>query len=109
VNVCHDIARKRKKWQHTVPLVAAPEAAIVASGDPHTGLTGEQEKQIVRQALGSLPHKERQAIVLRDVEGYSTAEVAEILRSSETTVRSQICRGRLKMKQLIDRMIGGHE
>jgi RNA polymerase sigma-70 factor (ECF subfamily) len=109
VNVCRDIGRKRGRWRHTVPLVAAPEAAIAATGDPHTGLTGEQEKQMVRRALESLPEKERLAILLRDVEGYATAEVAEILRSSETTVRSQISRGRLKMKQTLDRIIGGRQ
>jgi RNA polymerase sigma-70 factor (ECF subfamily) len=54
-----------------------------------------------------LPEKERLAIVLRDVEGLSTAEVAAILHSSETTVRSQVSRGRLRIKEAIDRMMGG--
>ena len=42
------------------------------------------------------------------VEGLSTADVASILQSSETTVRSQVSRGRLKLKAAIDRMTGGH-
>ena len=50
-----------------------------------------------------LPEKERMAVILRDVEGFSTSEVAEILGSSEGTVRSQICRGRLRIKEAMDR------
>jgi RNA polymerase sigma-70 factor (ECF subfamily) len=42
------------------------------------------------------------AVILRDVEGFSTAEVAEILGSSEGTVRSQFCRGRLRLKEILD-------
>jgi RNA polymerase sigma-70 factor (ECF subfamily) len=50
------------------------------------------------QALGTLPAKERAAIVLREIEGLSTAEVAGILGSSDVTVRSQVAKaiGRLK-------------
>jgi RNA polymerase sigma-70 factor (ECF subfamily) len=47
-------------------------------------------------------------VILRDVEGFSTSEVAEILGSSEGTVRSQICRGRLRIKAALDRMTGEH-
>ena len=46
------------------------------------------------------------AVILRDVEGFSTSEVAEILGSSESTVRSQICRGRLRIKEAMDRKDG---
>jgi RNA polymerase sigma-70 factor (ECF subfamily) len=44
--------------------------------------------------------------VLRDVEGLTTGEVATILQSSETTVRSQVSRGRLRLKVALDRLIG---
>jgi len=108
VNACRDIGRKRQKWRSTFPETTAPEAvATDPSGDPHAGLAGEQERQMVWKALDSLPEKERMAIVLRDIEGFSTSEVAAILRSSETTVRSQVSRGRLRMKELIDQMMGG--
>jgi RNA polymerase sigma-70 factor (ECF subfamily) len=59
------------------------------------------------KALQSLPEKERLAIILRDVEGLSTAEVASILQSSQTTVRSQVSRGRLRLKAAIDHLLGG--
>jgi RNA polymerase sigma-70 factor (ECF subfamily) len=58
------------------------------------------------KALDALPEKERMALILRDVEGLSTAETAEALASSETTVRSQICRGRLRLKGILENMKG---
>jgi RNA polymerase sigma-70 factor (ECF subfamily) len=58
---------------------------------------------MLRRALQELPEKERAAIVLRDIEGLSTAEVAEILGSSEPTVRSQISTARLKIRKMLRR------
>jgi RNA polymerase sigma-70 factor (ECF subfamily) len=49
------------------------------------------------------------AVILRDIDGLSTSEVAVILRSSETTVRSQVSQARLKMKEAIDLMTGGRQ
>ena len=59
------------------------------------------------KALDTLPEKERLAVILRDIDGMKTSEVAEILGSSETTVRSQVSRARVRMKEVIDRMTGG--
>ena len=85
-----------------------PDAACAdESSNPHAGLAEEQQRQMLWKALESLPEKERMAVVLRDIEGMSTSEVAEMLGSSETTVRSQISRARVRMKDAIDQMIGG--
>lgn len=108
VNVCRDIGRKRQQRRNLFVEINPPDT-IDESGDPHTGLAGEQELEIVWKALNALPEKERMAIVLRDVEGFSTSEVAAILQSSESTVRSQVSRGRLRMKEAMDRMMGGQQ
>jgi RNA polymerase sigma-70 factor (ECF subfamily) len=106
VNVCRDAGRRRQRHRNTFVDVEEPET-VDRSADPHAGLARKQERLILQRALDSLPEKERLAIVLRDVEGLSTAEVASILRSSETTVRSQVSRGRLRLKAAIDRLMGG--
>lgn len=53
------------------------------------------------EALAQLGEKERAALVLREVEGLSTAEVAEMLDSTESTVRVQISKARLKLRELL--------
>jgi RNA polymerase sigma-70 factor, ECF subfamily len=106
VNVCRDTARRRQRRRDTFVAIEAPET-IDRSPGPYDGLARKQELAILQTALDTLPEKERLAIVLRDVEGLSTAEVASILQSSQTTVRSQVSRGRLRLKAAIDRLIGG--
>jgi RNA polymerase sigma-70 factor, ECF subfamily len=99
VNVCHDLSRKR----HAQPQGVIDPDVLRAAGDPHRELHTEQQRTILYKALQELPEKERAAIVLRDIEGLSTAEVAEILGSSEATVRSQISSARLKIKKAVKR------
>jgi RNA polymerase sigma-70 factor (ECF subfamily) len=104
VNVCRDAGRSRQRRRNTFVDVETPDP-IDRSADPYAGLVRKQERVILQRALDCLPEKERLAIVLRDVEGFSTAEVAAILQSSETTVRSQISRARLRLKTAIDRLL----
>jgi RNA polymerase sigma-70 factor (ECF subfamily) len=61
---------------------------------------------MLRKALDTLPEKERMALILRDGEGLSTAEVAAILGSSEGTIRSQVSRGRLRLKEAVEAITG---
>jgi RNA polymerase sigma-70 factor (ECF subfamily) len=103
VNVCHDISRKRG---HSVALedVALEDAPVVPPSAQH-GMEHAQQLELVRRALGRLGEKERAALVLRDVEGLSTREVAAILGSSEATVRSQISTARLKLRDFTSRLL----
>jgi RNA polymerase sigma-70 factor (ECF subfamily) len=99
VNVCHDLANKR----HKQPQGAIDPDLLHSVGDPHDSLHSEEQRKLLHAALQELPEKERAAVVLRDIEGLSTAEVAEILGSSEGTVRSQISNARLKIRKAIQR------
>jgi RNA polymerase sigma-70 factor (ECF subfamily) len=56
--------------------------------------------------LRRLPEKERAALVLRDLEGLKTSEVAEALGSSEATVRSQVASARAKVRAAVERYFG---
>jgi RNA polymerase sigma-70 factor (ECF subfamily) len=64
-----------------------------------------EKRNLVKEALKRLPEKERAAVVLRDIEGLSTREVAGILGSSEVTVRSQVSSARMKMKLFLERRL----
>jgi RNA polymerase sigma-70 factor (ECF subfamily) len=110
VNVCRNIGRRRKQRLNTFSEAETVEpAAMDKACDPYLGIVEDQERQMLRRALDSLPEKERIAITLRDIEGFSTAEVAAILESSESTVRSQVSRARVRMKDAIDQMMGGQQ
>jgi len=99
VNVCHDLGKKRLQQSSAV---FDPEQ-LPATASPHDDLHLEERKSMLYSALQELPEKERAAIVLRDIEGLSTAEVAEILGSSEATVRSQVSTARVKIRKAVER------
>jgi RNA polymerase sigma factor (sigma-70 family) len=54
-------------------------------------------------ALARLPPRERAAVVLREIEGISTAEVAAALGSSEGTVRSQVSKALTRLRVLLNK------
>jgi RNA polymerase sigma-70 factor (ECF subfamily) len=97
VNICRDLRRRSKR---TVPLEPEHDA-IDGSSDPEATAAASQQYRMVLAALGTLTLREREAIVLRDLEGRSTGNVAGILGSSEATVRSQLSTGRVKIRSYI--------
>ncbi len=82
VNLCMDQFRSSRE------MVSVPELPSLARSS-ESELIREQEKAQLMAALAQLAPRERAAIVLREIEGLSTAEVAEILGSTPGTVRSQ--------------------
>ncbi len=100
VNICNDQLRTRKRIT-VLPEMAAPDRTDEATN------TAER-RRIAAAALQSLPEKERTALILRDIEGLSTSEVAEILGVSESTVRSQISTGRVKLTKFVAQFLRRH-
>jgi RNA polymerase sigma-70 factor (ECF subfamily) len=109
VNVCRDIARKRGRADQFKSFEAEREMGsfetLASSENVEAAAMQSQEQAIIAEALSRLSKKERAAIVLRDLEGMSTEEVARILGSSQTTVRSQIASARMKIKQYRDHVL----
>jgi RNA polymerase sigma-70 factor, ECF subfamily len=91
-NVCKDRLRRRRKAEPIPEGLAGPAATETAL------LLGE-----VRAAIERLPDRERAALLLREVEGLETEEVAARLGTAPVTVRSQIARARTKLR----RWLGG--
>ncbi|MFO7714096.1 RNA polymerase sigma factor [Desulfosarcina sp.] len=56
---------------------------------------------VIRQALMALPEKYRLVIVLRDVEGFSTQEAAEILELTPTNIKVRLHRARLFLREAL--------
>jgi|SRR5579875_341055 len=97
VNVCLD-SKRRGRAGMGIDETAEPRDTALG---PEEALRAAQERQLLMTALRQLPERERAAIVLRDLEGCSTAEAADILGSSEGTVRSQISSARVKIKKFV--------
>jgi RNA polymerase sigma-70 factor (ECF subfamily) len=104
VNACHDIRRRRSvhlSFERERDRGALDH--LRSSDDVEASAVVLEDERLVAQALETLSEKERAALVLRDLEGLSTQQVAEILGSSPTTVRSQISTARAKLRAFRDR------
>lgn len=66
---------------------------------PDENLLEEEQKQVIARAIAALPEKYRLPIVLRDIEGKSYEEVAEILNLGLGTTKSRISRARGLLKE----------
>jgi RNA polymerase sigma-70 factor (ECF subfamily) len=99
VNVCVDKSRRVR------PTTELPE---LGSENPsaEAELLREEWKKLLLIALGTLPPKERAAVVLREIEGLATAEVAEILGSTEGTVRGQVSKAMARLRTLMNKERG---
>lgn len=56
----------------------------------------------VERALADLPAGYREVVVLHDVEGYTHREIGELLGIEEGTSKSQLARGRTRLRRLLD-------
>ena len=81
------------------PVAALAEPA--ESGPEARALAGEFERTL-EAALGELPPDWRAAVVLRDVEGLSTHDAAEIAGVGEAAFKSRLHRGRMQLRALLE-------
>jgi len=102
---------KRRRRDVTVSLDATDEngtrplavtlASQNAPSPEQQTLAKERETQL-RDALGGLRRSYREAVILRDVEGFSYEEIAQTLQISIGTVKSRISRGRLELRKQLE-------
>ena len=110
MNLSIDLLRRERPHREAAPLDRPGEGATVDPGGgaiagpgsragDHESPAGETVRRrdirrIFTTLAACLSRKQRLAFVLREIEGLSTAEVAEILRTRESTVRNHILQAR---------------
>lgn len=67
----------------------------------------EKLRHLLRAAIDALPARQREIVLLRDVEGLTSAEACEVLAISEANQRVLLHRGRGKLRQAIESALGG--
>lgn len=88
-------------------------AAELLEDDPDAGPEAQTirraDTELLRRSLDELPLEFREAVVLRELEGLSYKEIADIAGVPLGTVMSRLARGRLQLRRLLLKRIGGDE
>jgi len=72
---------------------------------PHQALESKEEEQAIQRALARLSSDHRSILILRDIEGFSYTEIADITGISIGTVKSRLARARSEMKKSLSRFM----
>ena len=68
---------------------------------PEKELMSNESRQVINQAINTLSDANRAAFLLRDVEGLSTSEAAEVLDISESALKVRLMRARLQLRETL--------
>ncbi|SMX49284.1 ECF RNA polymerase sigma factor SigE [Maliponia aquimaris] len=98
-NLCIDRMRRRRGG---TDLDAVPEPAD-ESPSAAEGLQQQARAEALQGALDGLPDRQRQAVILRHIEGLSNPEIAEIMDIGPRAVESLVARGK---RALEDALLG---
>ncbi len=96
VNLSTDRLRRRR----SVPLEAAPEPEDGRPGADE-GLVEADRAAALEAALQTLPERQREAVVLRHLEGLANPEIAEIMGVGVEAVESLTARGKRGLMQVL--------
>ena len=101
LTVCRNLSldRIKKKENNNDSLEDVKVAEPLASSNPQDRMIEEDKISLVKQIVDALPEKQRSCMQLRDFEGKSYKEIAEILEISEEQVKVNIFRARQTVKQ----------
>jgi RNA polymerase sigma-70 factor, ECF subfamily len=111
VNCCIDYLRRKRRHIQGVSLSAGgaddpsengreqdiPDSTFM----PDTTLLNRELDEVLRGAIAQLSEKLRSIIILKEVEGFSYEEIAEVLGCSRGTVKSRLFRARERLKELL--------
>jgi len=111
-NLCIDLFRLEGRRPNLVVLddaSAEVEAAWQNNGDHSAAMSAAEDAAIIRQALALLSPAERAALVMWEMEGRSTEEIAAELGIKESAVRHTVSRARASLRKVLSTLVVNEE
>ena len=97
MNAARDL-RRRRRVRSTEPI---PNSQAATGRGPDSNAERALLRERLTHALSTLPERQRAAVVLFEVEGYSHAEVGAMLGIPEGTARSDVFHARRKLRHVL--------
>ncbi len=107
-NACIDFLRREKRRRAIFADPIETWAGDIREepdgrSDPARLLERQSDREAVRAGLAALSEAHRQVLTLRELEGLSYAEIADLIGVSEGTVKSRLNRARLALREILSR------
>lgn len=105
MTICRNLALDaiKKKDNNNESLEQEMGETSYQTSDPHELIIRKDRVEMVKQLVNRLPEKQRSCLQLRDFEGKTYKEIAEILAITEEQVKVNIFRARRSIKQQFDK------
>lgn len=106
-NLCTDIFRQEGRRPNLVAIDASieVETALQDHRDHADVIAAAEDSAIVRQAISLLSPAERAALIMWEIEGRSTKEIARELGIKESTVRHTLSRARASLRKILSNYV----
>jgi RNA polymerase sigma-70 factor, ECF subfamily len=104
INLCLNYLRRQAI--HLSPAEEADDSAVSVAVDPSSLLETQELEHLVHRAIDALPPHYRVAVILRDLEGLSYQEIADILGIPLGTVKSRINFGKRLLREKLRAILG---
>jgi RNA polymerase sigma-70 factor (ECF subfamily) len=105
-NTCYTWLQKNRALRLAEPIEDNLDEVGLDFADPEVLLLQSVDSQIVRSALEELPVEFREVMVLREMEGLSYKEIANVVDVPLGTVMSRLARGRKRLQELLAKHMG---
>ena len=100
-NQCHNVRKRRRKGH--ISLERATERGEEPSSNTETERT--EIGQVLELAMKALTEEQREAFILKHVEGRSYAEIAELLAVGEDALKMRVYRARDELKKRLEELL----
>jgi RNA polymerase sigma-70 factor (ECF subfamily) len=111
VNECWDYLRKKKvrplvyEADLSEEQVSRLDGIVSADRPPESASARAETRQVLERMLSALPEQDRQLLVLKEMEGFSVQELADILNLNVNTVKVRLFRARGRIMDVYRRRI----
>ena len=104
-------AKRRAARRAPEPVLSLDDEPVPEAPDwseaPQTRFEQSELREVLERAVRALPVEYRAPLILRDVEGLSTAEAAEVVELGEAAFKSRLHRARLAVRRAVDEHLAG--
>ncbi len=115
--VCQRFHRKKsgeparmESLEELLPMGAGPMAVVPAGdGGPLDAVLRKESRKEVEEAIAGLPLEFRMPLVLKEIVGFTLAEIASILDMPEATVKTRLYRARLRLRKALEEALPQRE